>query len=99
MFCCPLVHTTTIDLIIYTYTGIWVRDIKFKSNLVQTQVQKILKTLESKKLVKPVKSVQVSKCINAWRFKHVWACPCQLVCMDQKGKYTTMLLPDLFVVT
>ena len=46
-------------IIACTCTGIWVRDIKFKSNLVQTQVQKILKTLESKKLVKPVKSVQV----------------------------------------
>ena len=36
------------------------RDIRFKSNLVQTQINKILKTLESKKLVKAIKSVQVS---------------------------------------
>lgn len=41
--------------------GIWVRDIRFKSNLVQTQVNKILKTLESKKLVKAIKSVQASR--------------------------------------
>ena len=44
---------TAIDYILYTYSGIWVRYIKSK--------HKILKTLESKKLVKPVKLVQVSR--------------------------------------
>ena len=42
------------------FAGIWIRDIRFKSNLVLTQVNKILKNLESKKLIKAVKSVAVS---------------------------------------
>ena len=41
--------------------GIWTRDIRNKSNLATAQVTKILKTLESKKLIKLVKSVQASK--------------------------------------
>ena len=42
-------------------TGIWSRDIKRKTNLAQTAVTKILKTLESRNLVKPVKSVNDGK--------------------------------------
>lgn len=41
--------------------GIWIRDIRFKCNLLLTQVNKILKNLESKKLIKAVKSVAASK--------------------------------------
>ncbi|CAH1791664.1 unnamed protein product [Owenia fusiformis] len=41
--------------------GIWIRDIRWKSNLLLTQVNKILKSLESKKLIKAVKSVAASK--------------------------------------
>lgn len=41
--------------------GIWIRDIRFKSNLVLTQVNKILKSLESKKLIKAIKAVGASK--------------------------------------
>lgn len=41
--------------------GIWTRDIRFKSNLMHTQLQKILKSLETKKFVKVVKSVAASK--------------------------------------
>ncbi|XP_071381993.1 DNA-directed RNA polymerase III subunit RPC6 isoform X2 [Centroberyx affinis] len=37
--------------------GIWSRDIRFKSNLPLTEINKILKNLESKKLIKAVKSV------------------------------------------
>ena len=40
--------------------GIWIRDIRFKSNIQMTQVNKIVKNLESKKLIKAVKSVAVS---------------------------------------
>lgn len=40
--------------------GIWSRDIRFKSNLPLTEINKILKNLESKKLIKAVKSVAVS---------------------------------------
>ena len=39
--------------------GIWTRDIRFKCNLMMTEVNRILKTLESKKLIKAVKSVAV----------------------------------------
>ncbi|KAL3874059.1 hypothetical protein ACJMK2_037123 [Sinanodonta woodiana] len=41
--------------------GIWIRDIRYKSNLLLTQVNKILKNLESKKLIKAVKSVAAAK--------------------------------------
>lgn len=41
--------------------GIWVRDIRYKSNLVQTQLMRILRSLESRKLIKSVKSVQATK--------------------------------------
>lgn len=41
--------------------GIWIRDIRMKSNLNMTQLNKILKNLETKKLIKAVKSVNVSK--------------------------------------
>lgn len=40
--------------------GIWIRDIRLKSNLNMTQLNKILKNLENKKLIKAVKSVNVS---------------------------------------
>ncbi|XP_064382241.1 DNA-directed RNA polymerase III subunit RPC6-like isoform X2 [Halichondria panicea] len=41
--------------------GIWVRDIRIKCNLLQTQLMRILRSLESRKLIKSVKSVQASK--------------------------------------
>ncbi|XP_017368158.1 DNA-directed RNA polymerase III subunit RPC6 isoform X2 [Cebus imitator] len=41
--------------------GIWSRDIRYKSNLPLTEINKILKNLESKKLIKAVKSVAASK--------------------------------------
>eukprot|EP00899_Mesostigma_viride_P027464 jgi/Mesvir1/7902/Mv11833-RA.1 len=37
--------------------GIWTKDLKMKSNLHQPQITKILKTLESRRLIKAVKSV------------------------------------------
>jgi DNA-directed RNA polymerase III subunit RPC6 len=40
--------------------GIWIRDIRFKSNLTMPQLNKILKGLETKRLIKAVKSVAVS---------------------------------------
>lgn len=39
--------------------GIWNRDIRTKSNLNQTALNKILKALEGKKLIKSVSSVSV----------------------------------------
>lgn len=41
--------------------GIWIRDIRYKSNLNPTQLPKILKSLETKKFIKAVKSVAASK--------------------------------------
>ncbi|KAJ3614161.1 hypothetical protein NHX12_017737 [Muraenolepis orangiensis] len=48
--------------------GIWTRDIRFKSNLPLTEVNKILKNLESKKLIKAVKSVAPDRSVTggAW---------------------------------
>lgn len=40
--------------------GIWIRDIRQKSNLQHHQINKVLKSLEGKKLIKSVKSVAVS---------------------------------------
>lgn len=39
--------------------GIWIRDIRFSSNLNMTQLNKVLKSLETKKIIKAVKSVSV----------------------------------------
>lgn len=44
--------------------GIWIKDLKMKSNLHQNVLSKILKNLESKKIVKAVKSVKVSSSGN-----------------------------------
>ncbi|CAH0400516.1 unnamed protein product [Chilo suppressalis] len=41
--------------------GIWIRDIRIRSNLANTQLTKVLKSLESKKLIKAVKCVNASK--------------------------------------
>lgn len=41
--------------------GIWIRDIRIHSNLANTQLTKVLKSLESKKIIKAVKCVNVSK--------------------------------------
>jgi DNA-directed RNA polymerase III subunit RPC6 len=41
--------------------GIWMRDIRMKTKLSQTILNKTLKSLESKKLIKAVKSVHASK--------------------------------------
>ncbi|CAI5941523.1 unnamed protein product [Closterium sp. NIES-64] len=38
-------------------TGIWTRDMKTRTNLQQPQITKIIKTLEGRKLIKAVKSV------------------------------------------
>lgn len=39
--------------------GIWIRDIRVRSNLANTQLTKVLKSLESKKVIKAVKCVNV----------------------------------------
>ena len=44
---CPLLHIV----------GLWTKDMKHKTNLQQAQVTKILKQLESRKLVKAIKPV------------------------------------------
>lgn len=41
--------------------GIWVRDLRFQSNMPQMQLSKILKNMEGKKLIKSVKSVAAQK--------------------------------------
>lgn len=41
--------------------GIWIRDIRIKSNINPTQLNKVLKSLETKKIIKAVKSVTASK--------------------------------------
>ncbi len=41
--------------------GIWIRDIRFKTQLSQTILNKTLKSLESKKLIKAIKSVHANR--------------------------------------
>lgn len=48
--------------------GIWIRDIRMKSNLNMIQLNKILKNLETKKLIKAVKSVNVGSMIPYSKF-------------------------------
>jgi DNA-directed RNA polymerase III subunit RPC6 len=51
------------DLLVYQIiqssgnSGIWTKELKQKSNLPQTQISKIFKTLEARKLIKAVKHV------------------------------------------
>ncbi|CAG2117973.1 unnamed protein product, partial [Medioppia subpectinata] len=60
-------NNTTKGMIVYSIVekasnkGIWIRDIRFQSNLSQTQLNKVLKNMETKKLIKSVKSVTASK--------------------------------------
>ena len=42
-------------------TGVWIKDIKSKSNLGHIQLTKVIKNLEKKQLIKNVKSVNASK--------------------------------------
>ena len=42
-------------------TGTWIRDIRIKSNLIQTQLNKVLKSLIHKKHIKDVKCVNSSR--------------------------------------
>ena len=42
-------------------TGIWIRDIRMKSNLPISTIHKSIKALENKKLIKSVKSVRAPK--------------------------------------
>ena len=53
---------------VLTIVGIWIRDIRFKCNLPMTQVNKVLKSLESKKLIKSVTSVGVYPNLNVFLF-------------------------------
>jgi len=41
--------------------GIWIKDIRVRSNLTMTQLNKIVKSLQHKKLIKAVKSVAAAK--------------------------------------
>lgn len=41
--------------------GIWIRDIRLKSNLASTQLNKVLKNLQTNKIIRAVKSVAASK--------------------------------------
>lgn len=41
--------------------GVWVKELRLESNLIVTQLQKILKNLENKKIIKAVKCVSVRK--------------------------------------
>jgi len=41
--------------------GTWIRDIRLKSNLVQMQLNKVLKALKNRKLIKEVRSVNSAR--------------------------------------
>jgi DNA-directed RNA polymerase III subunit RPC6 len=60
---CRFKGLTSEDMLVYqaiqqaANTGIWTADLKKRTNLQQLQVNKALKNLESRSLVKPVKTV------------------------------------------
>jgi predicted transcriptional regulator len=62
---CRFKGLTSEDMLVYqaiqqaANTGIWTADLKKRTNLQQLQVNKALKNLESRSLVKPVKTVSV----------------------------------------
>ena len=70
-------HNILCYIIYYvTPSGIWIRDIRFKTNLILHQLNRIVKNLESKKLIKAVKSVSVRVACNG-------SCGiCTLFCSD-----------------
>jgi hypothetical protein len=66
----PLAQENGPSMNVSIFLGIWIRDIRYKSNLQLTQVNKILKTLESKKLIKAIKSVAVRSFTGTSRNKY-----------------------------
>lgn len=48
------------------YPGIWTKTLKARSNLHQTIINRCLKSLEQKQLVKSIKSVKVSTAVRTW---------------------------------
>ena len=53
--------------------GVWIRDIRLKTNLGIPQLNKLLKNMMSKKLIKAVKSVAVSSaCWDSFLFLLLW---------------------------
>ncbi len=71
MYCCPSYSKTKgfekEEKLVYqiiedsSNKGIWIREIRYKSNLPNKQISKVLKTLESKKLIKSVKSISAAR--------------------------------------
>ncbi|XP_044570065.1 probable DNA-directed RNA polymerase III subunit RPC6 isoform X2 [Drosophila ananassae] len=57
--------------------GIWIRDIRMKSNLNMIQLNKILKNLETKKLIKAVKSVNVRLARRRYTCCTIWSPICR----------------------
>lgn len=81
------------------FTGIWSRDIRYKSNLPLTEINKILKNLESKKLIKAVKSVAVSRSNKkvlfcTWK-PEAFNCLKSLNCCIQASKKKVYMLYNL----
>lgn len=75
-------------------TGIWSRDIRYKSNLPLTEINKILKNLESKKLIKAVKSVAVS---ILWLFLTISNICCMLcMLLTEDWEQRNLILPSAF---
>lgn len=80
--------------------GIWSRDIRYKSNLPLTEINKILKNLESKKLIKAVKSVAVS-ILRLFFFFLTISNICCMVCILLTGTWgeRNLILPLAFSLT
>lgn len=90
--------------------GVWIRDIRAKSNLGQTQLNKVLKSLETKNLIKSVKSVNASKkkvsFINHFKIRSSMVQLCRFICcstcsqirvsLEVPGIQRTILNPNLW---
>ena len=75
--------------------GVWIRDIRAKSNLGQTQLNKVLKSLEMKNLIKSVKSVNASKkkVMSSYvhRFRLLILQICRFICCSTSSRIRVSL--------
>ena len=84
--------------------GVWIREIRTKSNLGQTQLNKVLKSLELKNLIKSVKSVNASKkkvmsSSYVHRFRLLILQICRFICCSTSSRIRVSLEAHGMVLT
>lgn len=80
--------------------GIWIRDIRSRSNLLPKQLDKVLRSLENSKTIKSVKTVNVSNTLILYRKYKIANLYLQLISivgLEKEGLYALQLGARLFV--